>query len=429
MGEIVDQMVRFGRAERQRRVEGLRFDEDGRFTEGPFLGLTIPEAEAIEAEYDQRAKKKVRGADGKPKPLSKVAEDEAKEWAFYKLSEGKTLDQLFRMWSFANTKDYGVILLAPTFAQQDIIDRIAQAGWDDLPLFLMDLKARQLGASTGIQVLFYLLAATLEQERFLTIAHKREVVSALFSIQQKMHELMPFRPRVRFAPSKGKSTWVRTGSESFIESAEDTNPGRGKSFKFIHASEHAFWENAERIDGGLASTLPNRRFLVWIRETTANGVGNLFYDEWVAAEQGSNDWVAMFHPWWKHPEYELAEGEYDARKFRVSELPEAMQAIVAFNGTIRAGQLAWYFQTCMTKHHGDWSLMAQEYPTWPGQAFRTSGAPVFDMDSYERLLTAIRETPLAPAFVGDILLESQSASHLGERSAGNGRPFSFPDKW
>ncbi len=424
MGEIVEAMIRFGRAENQRRVEGLRFDEDGRFLEGPFLGLTIDEANAVEERFDSLARKKVRGSDGKVKPLSKAAEDEARELIFYQLSEGKTLNQLFRMWAFANTKDYGVILLTPTFAQQEIIDRIAQAGWDDVPLFLEDLKARQLGASTGIQILFYLLAGTLDNERFLTIAHKREVVGALFSIQQKMHELMPFRPRVRFAPSKGKSVWVRTGSESFIESAEDTNPGRGKSFKFIHASEHAFWPDAERIDGGLASTLPNRRFLVWIRESTANGVGNLFYEAWVAAEEGRNDWVAMFHPWWKHPEYELAEGEYDARRFRTSELPEAMQAIVAFKGDMRVGQLAWYYKVCMDRHHGDWDLMAQEFPTWPGQAFRSSGSPVFDMSCYERLVSANRG--LAPMFEGDIVLESLSASHLGGRSAFDSPPPAFP---
>ncbi|MBP6704526.1 MAG: hypothetical protein KA385_13515 [Vicinamibacteria bacterium] len=424
MGEIVQNMVRFGRAENRRRVEGLRFDEDGRFLEGPFLGLTIPEAEALEVEYDARASEKVRGSDGKVKPNSKAAEDAAKEWMFYRLCEGKTLSQLFRMWAFANTKDYGVILLTPTFAQQEILDQIAKAGWDDVPLYLIDLKARQLGASTGIQIIWYLLAATLDHEKFLTIADNDENATVLFSIQQTMHELMPFRPVVKFAPSKGNSKWVKTGSTSFISSAEERNPGRGRSYKFIHASEHAFWEDPERVEAGVSSTLPNRRFFVWIKESTANGVANLFYENWIAAEQGTSELIPMFHPWWKHEEYELEDGEFDARKFRRSELPEPMQRIVDYNGSIRVGQLAWYYRECMTEKSGDWDVMAQEYPTWPGQAFRTSGNPVFDVDCYERLLRATKG--LAPEFQGDIILESPSASHLGGQPGFNHRLPVFP---
>lgn len=413
MGDILNQVLRCGRAESRQRVEGLRFDAHGRWIEGPFLGLTIEEAEAVEARYEAMCRREVRDSSGKIKRGSSDAEEAAKEEIFYELSEGKTLEQLFRMWAYANTKDYGVILLTPTFAQQEILDAIIDKAIANEPLYLQDLKARQLGASTGIQILWYLLAATQEREKFLTIAHKREAVAELFAIQTTMHDLMPFRPRVNFAPSKGKSRWVKTGSESFIESAEDTNPGRGRSYKFIHASEHAFWPDPEVIDGGLAATLPNRRFFAWIRESTANGVGNTFYDTWVAAETGQNEWIPMFHPWWKHPEYQLEAGEFDPERFTYGKLPEPMQRIVDYNGSIQVAQLAWYYRECMTEHSGDWALMAQEYPSWPGQAFRTSGDPVFDMDAFERLLEANKG--LAPVFQGDILLESLSASHLAGR--------------
>ena len=54
---------------------------------------------------------------------------------------------------------------------------------------------------------------------------------------------------------------------------------------------------------GLGQSVPYAHGSIIIIESTANGVGGWFYDEWSKAVQGKTVFVPMFFPWYKHPGY------------------------------------------------------------------------------------------------------------------------------
>ena len=49
--------------------------------------------------------------------------------------------------------------------------------------------------------------------------------------------------------------------------------------------------------------VPNANDTEVILESTANGVGNYYHQQWKAAEKGLSEFVAIFVPWYWQSEY------------------------------------------------------------------------------------------------------------------------------
>ena len=79
----------------------------------------------------------------------------------------------------------------------------------------------------------------------------------------------------------------------------------------MHASEAAYYPHAEEHAKGILQAVSNESGTEIIMESTANGIGNYFYDMWMSASSGQSDFQAIFIPWYWQPEYtsELREGE------------------------------------------------------------------------------------------------------------------------
>ena len=138
----------------------------------------------------------------------------------------------------------------------------------------------------------------------------------------------------------------------------------------MHASEVAWWDNAESVMLGLMQAVPNTPGTMVVLESTANGVGGYFYDMWHQAVRGENDFTPMFFAWHEHPEYTMPvpPGFEPAKEER--ELQQAYG--------LTDGQLVWRRWCIANNCGGDETLFRQEYPACPEEAFITSGRPVFD---------------------------------------------------
>lgn len=360
---------------------------DGVFTDGCFLGLTVEAAEDFERDYER--------------DVSAYGEELASEGAWYALSDGKSLADLFRMWAWAKTKQFGKLKLVPTYSQAELIELIMKAFREDTPLYILLLKARQLGGSTALQIIWMLLASVMEFCNFLTMAHKRDKTGGLFAMQKSAWLFMPFRPRVLWSPSRAPAArFVLSGSESFIESAEDSDPAHSSSYRFAHLSEHARYGEAERVDAAVGATLPDAGFYVLVKETTGNGIGNQFYRNWTDAEKGKNEFTALFHTWFRHKRYRKKMTEVIERELRNGDHSNELEAIEK-EFSLQPEQMAWYVHVLMTKYGGDIDLMKENYPSYALQAFLSSGRPVFGTRAFERMLGAMR---LDPVFQGDIVI-------------------------
>ena len=94
-----------------------------------------------------------------------------------------------------------------------------------------------------------------------------------------------------------------------VATATKDEVGRGMTIQACHCSEVAFFgDQADTIIPGLENAIPNDHGSIWIHESTAQGVGGYFHDEWMSAtdpEGGKSDFVPMFFPWFWHDEYEV----------------------------------------------------------------------------------------------------------------------------
>ncbi len=67
--------------------------------------------------------------------------------------------------------------------------------------------------------------------------------------------------------------------------------GRSRTVNALHGSEVAFWDHTAEMMLGLRQTIPNSPKSMILLESTANGVGNWYYDTWNAAVDGDNDYT------------------------------------------------------------------------------------------------------------------------------------------
>jgi hypothetical protein len=85
-----------------------------------------------------------------------------------------------------------------------------------------------------------------------------------------------------------------------VVSAGDRNAGRGMTVQNLHCSELARWpgDPAETLAGLRAAMSPGAELIL---ESTPDGVGGCFYEEWQKA--GETGMVRHFFPWWMERRY------------------------------------------------------------------------------------------------------------------------------
>jgi hypothetical protein len=73
----------------------------------------------------------------------------------------------------------------------------------------------------------------------------------------------------------------------------------------LHGSEIGFWANATEHAMGIMQAVPNAPKTEIILESTPNGIGNFFHQEWQKAEASISDYIAIFVPWFWQDEYAI----------------------------------------------------------------------------------------------------------------------------
>ena len=102
-----------------------------------------------------------------------------------------------------------------------------------------------------------------------------------------------------------------------VGTAGNKSVGRGTTIQYFHGSEVAYWPNASEHAKGILQAVPDEQETEIILESTANGVGNYFYQQWRQAEAGMSPFQAIFVPWYWQDEYRKpAKGFLDLQKRR-----------------------------------------------------------------------------------------------------------------
>lgn len=260
-------------------------------------------------------------------------------------------------------KDRGGVKFQANMAQRDAVEQIMALPKDRQKRVLV-LKARQLGFSTLIQGWAYALARYLEHARLVTISHETGATERLHSKNAVFLDTDPAQPPMKHNRT-GAIEFADTKSTHYIGTAGSRAFGRGDTLHFIHASEVAFWPDADNTMTGLMEALTKDGII--FAESTPNGIGGYFYDLWQNAP--SNGWLPLFYPWWWEPDYRLVVVDPD----EVLPLHPEEEYLIQEHG-LDLAQIQWRRDKMRTLR----DKFKQEYPEDPISCFLASGSPYFD---------------------------------------------------
>lgn len=244
------------------------------------------------------------------------------------------------------------------------------------------LKARQIGISTVIEAILFVLAMMFDDFKILIVSHEKESSEGILEMGTRYWKTYPFS---EFMSEKynGKNHlgWVH-GSDIKVATAANENTGRSKTIHGLHLSEVAFYDDPEKMMTGLSSVIPTFGLTVMFYESTANGVGNFFHRECMRAMRGDSDFVFKFYPWWDDPEYTSAyiPADVRAKYAQLNELDAEEQRLVKDFG-VDMERLLWRRWYIANKCQGDVEKFHQEMPSTPHEAFISTGRNVFPLQA------------------------------------------------
>ena len=258
-----------------------------------------------------------------------------------------------------------------------------------LPVRIITLKARRMGISTAIQALAYTLADQVENFPAMTSAHDADSTQTLWEMTQTFRQEHPTDTK-RPADYHSRRELVYTQphrSSLRFQTAGGRELGRSKEIAFWHGSEIAFYPAAKTTETAVQQSVADHAETFIFKESTANGAGGEFYEEWNAAEKlqradrgckNLDRYIPLFFSWLDFPEYrrEVPEG------YVWGQQDEYEREIVELGASDE--QLYWRRWAIDNKCGGDPETFAQEYPHTPQAAFRTSGRPAFPLSIIRR---------------------------------------------
>lgn len=307
------------------------------------------------------------------------------------------------------TKTDGYIPFIPNYQQNKLLDWMYLEILAGRGIFLIILKPRQIGFSTLIAALFYVLVSLLEGTTCLVTAHKQRSQKSLFRMYKD------YRARDEFALSKVHDNQTElilaNGSKIFVELPKDDDSGRADTIRFFHGSEAAKWESQgspELVMQGVMGAMPSGDdavYTITVLESTGKEntyFHDLFTTNYDAEQRGEvPDWKPWFVPWTDHPEYTMSLTKDAEREIRTTLDPEEMELRKA---GVTLPQLAWRRFTIRKKFAGNDRDFRQEFPRTVDEAFKASNNSYFTSLALDYYANLVR----APEAVGDIMLDPEA---------------------
>ena len=233
------------------------------------------------------------------------------------------------------------------------------------------LKARQVGITTYVAARFFVQTITRRGTLSIQVTQDRESAEDIFRIVRRFWEKLPDDWRsglLRTSHCNARQlVFPNLDSEYCLASAEE-NAGRGRTIQNLHCSEVSRWgrKGDEALASLRAAVVPGGDIVL---ESTPNGAGGLFYEEWQRAQD--TGYTRHFFPWWFDAAYVLKPG---ANFLPLTEEEEALK--------LSDGQIAWRRKQWASLR----GLAVQEFAEDPISCFRASGECFFDLKAVDEAL-------------------------------------------
>ena len=283
------------------------------------------------------------------------------------------------------------------------------------PVRVILLKARQWGGSTMVQMYMAWMQLVRHTGWNSLICGHLHVTSK--SIKRMYNLLLRHYPREllddadadeppRFSKLEGQTNVQQISSRDclvIMGSSRSEDAARGYDISMAHLSEVAFWQSSAMHDPddvvrSVCGSVVLKPDTVIVLESTANGVGDYFHDEWLRAQLERSDKAPVFVPW---HEIELYSKGVDDAVALWNGMDEYERGLWDDGCTLE--QINWYHHK--RREYRSQSLMMAEYPSSASEAFATTGCNPFDRELLDELE---KGCAVPPVLIGDIVADGTS---------------------
>ncbi len=270
--------------------------------------------------------------------------------------------------------------------QRNVLARLEAQRRAGKPVRAVILKSRQWGCST--LVAYYMMWIQLfhhENWHSVVCSHNKDLSQQIVGMYK---DLVSFYPEEdmddtplklrNYRGIRSVQELVPRGCRVTAATARRPDSVRGGAYSMAHLSEVAFWPDTAGSSPMMAvrsvcSSIPRVADSVVIMESTANGPGGYFYEEWVRAVEGKSDKEAIFVSW-PECEYFTEELSESAEDFW-NGMDEYERAL--WDRGLTLEQIRWY-RSKLQEAAGNRRQLMAEYPLTPGEAFANALPPVFE---------------------------------------------------
>ena len=313
--------------------------------------------------------------------------------------------------------------------QRKFVSKLEEMRLAGRPIRLVLLKARQWGGSTCSQI--YMCWLQLVHKVSLNSVIVAQTKKTSFAIKAMYDRALKYYPLDMLYPqgaafSEKEPKMVNVGMTGdyklipqrdctiTIASYEAPDALRGDAYSLVHCSEVGLWsptdkKSPESVVRSACSGVLLRPYTMIIYESTANGTGNFFQEEYDNAKAGLSQFDALFISWFDIDLYSTPIPDDEIEKFAEWLYSNRLSSNVSSKREEPGRYLWWLWQQGATLQAIKWyigeragknshEVMAAEFPTDDVEAFVHSGAKVFDKYRVE----ALKKTCKPPKYIGDV---------------------------
>jgi hypothetical protein len=284
------------------------------------------------------------------------------------------------------------------------------------PMRAIILKARKLGFTTFAQGLLMQRTTLRALHHSLLVAHRADTAAAILAVSEQMYAHLPDieDPEIQIKPqiaARRRLKEIRFGTPDrfhrgenrrfgadhcslTVDTAKEFEGARGLVLQSVHGSEVAFYPDLKRkltaLINAVDFTDPDTLILL---ESTANGY-NEFKTLCDMAMSGEGDFPMFFAAWHADPRYsrKLTARQRDRFTLGGHAYGEDEEELTAAYG-LSIEQLNWRRWAIEHLCQSDLNIFHQEYPSFPEEAFLSTGQTVFGGVLISR---ALRDSASAP---------------------------------
>lgn len=277
-------------------------------------------------------------------------------------------------------------------AQMFVHSRLEQQRQDVGWVRALILKGRQQGCSTYVGGRFFKKTSNNRGQSTFILSHESQTTQKLFQMVERFYEYLPDLVRPALKTSNRKQLiFAGLESEYTVGTAGNEDVGRGGTLQNLHGSEVAFWQQTQGLRTGILQSVAELPDTEIILESTANGMGNMFYEMCSDALAQKGDYQLVFVPWYWQDEYRRPVPS----DFQLTDAEADLKAVYRLDDE----QIFWRRMKIVNDLKSEWEFK-REYPCNPQEAFTTSGDNLIPSEVIMKARKARVSDPDAPLVLG-----------------------------